>query len=243
MRPPSATFLADAWRLFRADWDALTAIVGAFVFVPALAIELLLQPVVTRATNGIDPQDGERFLSAWLTAMTANLPWILAAQMIAQFGSLTIMFFYLDRERSDVGGAMRHALVWLPWYVLAMIAVSFAALPGILLLVIGYFYVLARLAMVGPVMAAERQSGPFVAIARGLKLTRGHGFAMTSAVLLVMLGGYFAQSPFNALDQWMNINAPNPIALAIVDIFGAGFTALAALALTLVQVAAYRRLS
>ena len=124
-----------------------------------------------------------------------------------------------------------------------MVLVSLLSLIGILALVVGYFYVFGRLSLVGPVMAAEREMNPLTAIVRSFALTRGHGFTLMVVVMMVLFGGFLAHSPFSALDGWMAVYAPNPIARALVMIAASAIGAVVAIAGALVQVAACRRLS
>ncbi len=243
MRITFPDLIADAWRLWREDSETLTAITGLFIFLPVLALALLVQPTLVAATRGIDPKDAERVLNVWLDALSGQMHWVVLAQAATHFGTLTATILYLDRDRLDVRAALRRALGWLPFYLLAMVLVSLVSIPGLLLFVIGYFYLFARMALTGPVMIAERQPNPLAAIARSFALTRHHGFTMTGTVMTVLLAGFVAQWPFSAIDQWMDLNAPNPIARGIVDIGGAAVAALGGLALVLVQIAAYRRLA
>jgi hypothetical protein len=79
-------------------------------------------------------------------------------------------------------------------------------------------------------------------VVRSLNLTRGNTFALAAAFATVLLASEIAGAPFGMLDQWMIKHAPNPVARAMVDAVLAGITAFGAIAMALVQVAAYRRL-
>jgi hypothetical protein len=239
----ASTLIADAWKLWRSDRDVLTRIASVFMLLPVLAIALLLKPQLAGTLNALAPDDSAGQLTALGTWMTANLPWLLSVQIAASFGTLTILILYLDRSRPDLRIALRSALGWLTLYFIAMMIVSLLATLGIAALVIGYFFVVARLSLVGPVMIAERQSNPTAAIARSVALTRGHGLALTAVVMIVLLGGYIAQSPLDMIDSWMMVHAPNPIARAMVSIAASAVSALTAIATALVQVSAWRRLS
>lgn len=243
MRPTVSTLIADAWSLWRADRDILTRIGSVFMLLPALAVALLLEPQLAHALDLLPADDQNGRFIVFINWMSANAAWLLLVQIVANFGALTIIVLYLDRNRPDLRAALRSALGWLPLYFVAIVFVSLLSALGIAAFVIGYFFVFARLSLVGPVMIAERQSNPFAAIARSFALTRGYTFTLTGTFMIVLLGGYLAQSPLDAIDTWLTVNAPNPIARAIVDLAGSAVSALAAIALALAQVAAWRRLS
>lgn len=243
MKLTATTLIADAFVLWRADRDMLMRVASAFVLLPALAAALFLQPALAKTIEALPPDDTLAPFRATMAWMTANAPWLLLAQIAANFGALTIVMLYLDRPQPDLRGALRQALRYLPAYVVAMLIVSMVASIGLFALVIGYFYVLARLSLIGPAMVVERERNPLAALARSIALTRGHGFALTGVVIIVLLAGHIAQSPFSILDAWIAVHAPNPIARAIVDVAASGITALTAIAAALVQVAAWRRLA
>jgi hypothetical protein len=235
--------IADAWKLWRADRDVLIRIGSVFMLLPVLAVALLLEPQLAQALAIVPLDDQAGRFTAFGNWMTANAPWLLATQIAANFGALTIIVLYLDHQRLDVRTALRRALGWLPLYFGAIFLVSLLAALGIAALIIGYFLVLGRLSLVGPVMIGEGQANPFAAIARSFALTRGYTFTLTGVVMIVLLGGYILNSPLDMIDTWMAVNAPNPMARAIVDLAGSAVSALAAIAMALVQIAAWRRLS
>ena len=97
--------------------------------------------------------------------------------------------------------------------------------------------------LVGPAILAARPIGAVAAIGRSFTLTRGHMLLLAGVVLSIVLAQYLLAVPFLALDQWMTNNAPNPIARVMVDAITAGVGGAGAIAMALVQVAAWRRLS
>lgn len=243
MRPTAAILIADAWRLWRADRDILTRVGAVFMLLPTLAVTLLLEPQLAKALDLVPFDDQSGRFTAFGNWMSDNVVWLLLTQLAANFGALTIIILYLDRQRPDLRAALRSALGWLPLYFIAILTVSLLSALGIAAFVIGYFFILARLSLVGPVMIAEQQSNPFAAVARSFALTRGYSFTLTGVVMMVLLGGYILGSPLDMIDAWIAVNAPNPVARAIIDFAGSAISALAAVTLALVQVAAWRRLS
>lgn len=247
-----ASLLADAWRLWRVDWEALTGIAGPFLFLPLLAIHLLIAPdSMTPPTlpqgaspfGSIDEATAARFAADfghWF--ITAGLA-MLAVNVVAYFAGLAIAVFYAGGPGKDVRNSLVVALARLPVYLVAMVLVAFPIALGYLLFILPAFYVLGRTALIAPAIASARGVGPIDALARSFTLTRGHALTMMSLMLLVVLAGFVLQYPLLALDDWMLANAPNPIARAIVDALVALAGATSGLAMILVQIAAYRRLS
>jgi hypothetical protein len=103
--------------------------------------------------------------------------------------------------------------------------------------------VLSRTLLVAPAIIAARPIGAVAAIGRSFTLTRGHMLLLAGVVLSVVLAQYLLAVPFLALDQWMAKTAPNPIARAMVDTIAAAAATLGSIAMALVQVVAWRRLS
>ncbi|THD34744.1 MAG: hypothetical protein E7773_13850 [Sphingomonas sp.] len=251
LRP--ATIYADAWAGWRRDWPVLTAIAGMFVFLPQLALLLLVPDLPDMSTvTGTDPNDPT--MQAYMTALQA---WVghygliyLCVVLAAMYGQFAIVAVYLAPGRPTVGSALGTALRLLPRLVLASIVWMLPlGLAGMILIRLPFLIfpifalILARTLLVGPAILAARPIGAVAAIGRSFVLTRGHMLLLASVVLSVVLAQYLAALPFVAVDQWMAKHAPNPIARAIVDTFAAGTAALGATAMALVQVAAWRRLS
>jgi len=241
VKPGLSTLVSDAWRLWRADWNILLSMAGPFLFLPPLVVNLLLSPDLDRAMSAIAPNDGAARMEAFSSWMQGALPWLVLAQAVIQFGSLAILTLYLDRDRPAVGEALRTALRRLPLYLLAMILTSIVSFAGLFVLIVGYFYALARLSMTGPVLVAERQANPIAAIGRSLQLTRGSGLILMAIMLFVYGATFFIQAPFEQIQEWMATHAPNPIAEAVVGILVSALSGCSFLAIGLVQVAAYRR--
>jgi hypothetical protein len=243
MKAGFSTLVNDAWQLWRADWQVLTAIAGPFLFLPPLMINLLLSPALDLAMAKVPPENSAARMQVYSTWIQGAVPWMILAQLLVQFGSLAILTFYLARGGPTVREALRGALRILPLFVLAMIMVSLVSFAGLFLLIIGYVYAMARLSLVGATIVAERETSPFAAIARSLKLTRGSGWTLTGLILLIYGMTFVVQVPIDQVQQWMTVDAPNPVAQTIVGIAVAAISGASFLALVLVQVAAYRRLA
>jgi hypothetical protein len=249
----ATTIYADAWTAWRRDWNVLTAVAGMFVFLPQLAL-LLLVPAWpdTAALTGTDPNDpafrawAEAF-SGWLGAYGIWYVVVLAALVFGQFALVAV---YLAGPHATVGNALGVALRLVPRFVLAwtiwtlplgLLSPLLLWLPFLIMPVVAL--VGARMLLVGPAILAARPIGAVAAIGRSFKLTRGSMLLLAGVMLSILLAQFLAAIPFLALDQWMTKYAPNPVARVMVDAVTAVASALATIATALVQVAAWRRLS
>lgn len=251
LRP--ATIYADAWASWRRDWTVLSAVAGMFVFLPQLALLLLVPDFPdSSAVTSTDPADPAT--RAWTLAMEAwvqaNGIWYVGVTLCALFGQFALVAFYLSRHRATVAQALRAAITLLPRLVLASLVWAMPlGLSGLVLMRVQFLIIplfalaMARMMLVGPAILAARPIGAVAAIRRSFTLTRGNMLLLASIVLTILLAQYLVSMPFVALDQWMAKNAPNPIARLLVDSVAAGVAALSATAMALVQVAVWRRLS
>ena len=253
MRATFPGILADAWRLFRSDWNLLTAIAGLFVFLPSLASDMLIPhlPDVPEdaAAGGPALAAYQQNFAEW--AGHYGL-WMVLANLIVLFGQFAVIAVYVGGDRLAVSAALGKAarrfphlllaglVIGLPFGVIASLAMLLS--PLIVALFVLMFWLLARTFALAPVLLAEAPIGAVGAIRRSLELTRGNTFALAATVMTVILGISLLNRPFDLVDSWMVTNAPNPIARALVDGAAAAIVALGSIAMGLAQVAAYRRL-
>jgi hypothetical protein len=250
---PFLTPFRDALADWRRDGSVLLPLAGACFFLPQFACQLLLPPMPS-----VDPDaSGEAAMAAWQQAVVAWAGdygvWYLLAPLIALFGSLTVMAFYLLPRRATLGRALRRAGALYLRYLLASILVSLpmgmllsgaVAAPALLLFVAApIFYVYGRTMLIGPVIVAQAPVGAAEAVARSWRMTRGRGWvlgATFAAIFLIpslvgniglSIGGLGASEA-----------GPNPVLLAFGSALACLVTAAGALALSLVEVAVYRRL-
>ncbi|QDZ06482.1 hypothetical protein FPZ24_02495 [Sphingomonas panacisoli] len=253
MRLRATTIYADAWAAWRADWNMLTAVAGVFVFLPQLAVQLLVPALPdTSALTSTDPNDP--IFRAWMAAFSAWVGaygiWYVVVLAAMVFGQFALVAVYLAGERTTVGNALnvalrlvsRFVLAWTIWTLpLALVSPLLLWLPFLIMPMIAL--VGARMSLVGPAILAARPIGAVAAIGRSFTLTRGYMLLLAGVLLSILLAQFLAAMPFLALDQWMTTYAPNPIARAIVVAITAGVATLGTIATALVQVAAWRRLS
>lgn len=247
--------MSDAWRLWRSDWELLTAVAGLFIFLPALAMAMLIPdmpppPAAAEAVPGSATMTVyEQSVTQWMLNYGG---WQIAAQAVVLFGQFAIVALYLSGDQPATGKALataarRYPLLLLAGLIIALPIAAALLLAQLLPLLMAAFFVLvfwvlARTIALAPTLLAEAPVGALGAITRSLHLTRGNTLALAAAVMTVILAMTIATWPFEQIDAWMLVHAPNPIARAIVDAVAASITALGGIAMSLLQVAAYRRL-
>ncbi|MEN2785867.1 hypothetical protein ACFOKI_10325 [Sphingomonas qilianensis] len=237
--------LVDAWAMARADGDLLLRVAGFFFFLPQLAMLLLLPAMpplsVTAGMSDADQLVVAQKVVAWVSAYGG---WYLVGTLLVQAGSLVVLMLYLQRDRPDVAGAIRAGVRLFPRYLLAMIVVGLPLGIGVLTLVllVPAFYLLGRLLVVGPVLAAEPGLSVARSLSRSWALTRGHGLVLAGLAALTVVGGALLATPFTMIATALEAGAPNVVAIAMADAGAGVVTSAAVLATILVQIAAYRRL-
>lgn len=249
-----AAVLRAGRALWRRDGSILAPLSGLLLFLPQWAV-LLLVPELPRIGGGAEDAAA---INAWMDALgawfAAHGALYLLAMVLAQFGTLAIAALYLADPAADTRGALVRALRLLPRYLLLSLMVSLPlgtlaliALPlpgGLLFALVPIFFVLGRACLAGPVIVAERGTGAIAAIARSWALTRGHGIAIGLLVGGLGLTGQLVGAVIVAVDHVLKgAGMGNPVTLAVVDAGAAAATWASALALALVQVILYRRLS
>ena len=252
MRLRATTIYADAWAAWRRDWNVLTAVAGVFVFLPQLAL-LLLVPAMpdTSALTSTDPADPvfRAWMETFSTWVGAYGIWYIVVLAALVFGQFALVAVYLASARATVGDALgvalrlvpRFVLAWTIWTLpLALLSPLLLLLPFLIMPVVALIG--GRMMLVGPAILAARPIGAIAAIGRSFTLTRGHTLLLAGVLLSILLAQFLAVIPFLALDQWISKNAPNPVARSMVDAVTAAVSALATIATALVQVAAWRRL-
>jgi hypothetical protein len=249
MRLNITRVLVDAWQMFRRDADILVRIASVFMFVPQLALLMIVPPmpaiVLTPEMGETEQRALAQVLANWIAA---NGGWYVVATVLVHFGTLVVLSLYLRADRPDIRAAMAGAVRLFPRFLLAMIIVGLPLGIGLfwVFLLIPALYLLGRLMLTGPLLA-DRSPGHGIgvraAIARSWQATRGNGLALSGLASLSVLGGVLLGAPFVVLDKALRANAPNPIPIALVDIGAAAAVAISLLAAILIQIATYRRLA
>ena len=235
---------AEAWGLWQRDRELLLAVAGPFLFLPTLALLLLVPMAPKSLAPGASEAEMAAFLTDYAAWASANIGWFAAAGAMTLYGALALTFLYLDHRIGDLRAALLQALPLLPRYALAMILVAVPATLGVLLFVLPGIYVLGRTMLIGPAMVVERPVSAVGAIRRSIALTRGNGLALAAVAGIGLLAGQLLPAPLLAIDEAMrNANAANPIVVVLVDSAAAALASGVALALILFRIAFYRRVA
>jgi uncharacterized membrane protein len=174
----------EAVDLVRANAAVLVALAGVFFFLPDLAFLHFFPP--PQPGGGVDPNTALQLVIEYYQAC---LPWLMLEFLLRMIGTISMLLVLLG-PRTTVGGAIASSLMILPFYFLASLISGFMVLAGLLLLIVPGLYLSGRLAMIGPVVAAEGERNPIAAITRSLALTRGNGWAVLGLFILILLTGY-----------------------------------------------------
>lgn len=232
MRLDLRTIFVDAGAIWRADRELLLGLSGFFFALPSLALSLFLAPPVIPADG---TSSGSEVLFAFLMA---NIHWIALSRIAELFGVLTLFVLCLDPARPTLRGAMGQAVRALPMFLVLALLVGILVFGGLTLFIIPGFYLAGRTFVAGAAMAAERRGDPFGALFRGFALTQGHGWLLFSAWAMPWLVGQSI-----AMVAGSAAGPESGDLIVVLSSFAAAVASGAAtLAISLAQIAAYRRL-
>ena len=178
-----------AMALLVAHKEAILAIAGVFLFLPAL---LFAQFVVPPVLSG--DEDGTAILAIYSAYFSENSFSIMASNLVISFGSLAIYFALAPSRNSTVAEDLMPALKMFVIYLIANLAIAFIALPGFILFIIPGLYLTARFILVPVVIVDQRERNPIEAIKKSWALTRSNGLiiaivgTITVAVLEAVTG-------------------------------------------------------
>lgn len=239
-----AGVFADAWQMWKRDRELLLAVVGLFLFLPDLVIELYVPPMPVPTGAITDPAVMKSWwpqVEAWSSHYS---PIVTIAGLAAMFGTLMIFTLYLDPRRPNARVALLRTLTLAPCYLLAALLISLAVNIGLLLFVLPGLYALGRLMLSVPALVADRTRGVLGAISRSLALTAGNGLVLAGFACIALFAESLLSSPFHALGKAMD-GAPmaNPVVAVLLDTGAAAGVAAGLLGAILIEVALYRRLA
>ena len=235
--------LRDAWGLFRRNADLTLRLAAPFLFLPTLAVGLL---VPAPPLPGEDAADGAARAMAWVDSV-GNWAgqyggWYFATYAIGLIGTAALLALHLGGGRLTVGQALNVSLRIAPRFLLAMILVALPVGAGMLLYILPGLYVAGRLLLVGPILLAERRMPALAALARSFALTRGVGLPMAALASCTYLGGMILGQPFILLIDTVQGSGGNPVAIALLQTGAAAVALASGVAQALIALAAYRRL-
>lgn len=250
MKIDFATPFVAAWTLWRRDRALLFPIAGVLLFLPQLALVLLVPPMPRPEGGDTSPAAIEAWSQAFATWAQANGGWYVLAPVATLMATLTIATLYVDRARPTAGQGLARAATLLLRYILATILVTLpmgglllAALPAPVLgyvLALPIFYIFARTLLVAPVLVAERPIGAVAAIGRSWRLTAGQGLVLTGIYATVAVAGPIVGSMVLAIGA---LSPGNPAIGAIAGVGASLATAVAGVTIALIQVVVYGRLA
>jgi hypothetical protein len=227
--------VGGAWTLWRRERALLLPIAGVFLVLPTMAGTLWMVPPA--AADPGAPADLATLVEGMQGYVAANLHWLLLETLLGLFGMGVILALFLDTSRPTVAGAMRVALRRFPALLLAQIACQFAVVLGLLAFVLPGLYAVGRIFLIPAAIVGEPRRGAIDAMARGMQLTAGNGFALLGLQAVF----YFAAQVVIALaGAFTSVGQDNPVALAI-GVLAAGIAnGGMALIFALLRVSAYR---
>ena len=236
----------DAWSMWQRDRGLLVAIAGFFLFMPQLAWLLFGPDIAVEVAKADAAQklssDAQMQALAQLYAQYA--PLIIAITIATVFGVLAILMVYVDTAKRSVGGMLLVAMRRFPAYLVLTLIAQATAEIGIYIwyLLVPGLYVVGRLLLAGPIFAGTGV-GPFDAIARSFRMTRGSGLVLAGFATLIVFAQLLLPLPAIALGNILD-RAPlaNPVSGVIIDAVAAALAATAMLGAVLVRIALYRRI-
>ena len=205
--PPSLRFDSNrAWQdasgAVNANRDALIALAGVFIALPAFALAVLLpQP---------EPQPGADMDAAMeLAALYFQENWLalVVLGLLSTIGTMAMLILFGHASRPTVGDAIRKGLAATPIAILAQLIVGFV-MTGLILapvtllavggskamgtvgvaigiMIGGWFWI--RTGLTTPIIAAESLRNPLAAVQRSFVLTKGNvGRLLLFLALLVL---------------------------------------------------------
>jgi len=242
MTPHFARLLADAWQVFRREADLILRVAGPFVFLPALAVQLLCDPMPP-----LPAQPGnEAAMEQWMTAVTlwgqGNALWYVLADLIGMVGLAAIALLLLAPGKPTVGESLQVALRRLGRFVLLNLLVAIPVGLGLWVFVLPGLYLQARFVAALPVLAAEPRHSATRAIGRSWRMTTGASWAVLGAVVALFLAQWIAVSPLFPLDSWLRQPGhDNPFLIALVTMLLTAAGTIYNVALVLLGIVVYRR--
>ena len=232
--------LADGRALWARERALIVALGAPFLFLPALAVQLLTAPPPM-----LPAERTQASLERWLDALggwgQANAGWYLLADGVAVLGAAALTILLADPARPTVGEALGRAGRLWPRFLLASVLAAIPVGLGMWLILPGLF-LQARFVVATTVLAVEPVSASG-ALGRSWRLTRVAGGVFGAVAALFALQ-WIALTPLVPLDDWLRQPTHlNPVVLALVDGGMAAVGALYQVALVLLGVVAYRRLA
>lgn len=209
----------DTLASLRTHREGIIAVAGMLMLVPSWASGFFVPPPDIEGLTSISDifaAQNERFEQYWTL--------IIPLGIMSFFGSVAVLTLLLRTDMERIGDALFFALKLLPIYFLASLLAGLLTGFGALALLIGAFYVAARLMPVGPVVVAERDKGIFGSIVRAWDLTRGVGWNCVLLFVIVMLVAFVGLGVINLIVGTICALLAGPQGVPLVETFFSALT-------------------
>jgi hypothetical protein len=203
---------AGATGLIAQNKDTVSAIAGLFFFLPYLTVSLLAPDIANPEPIDIAPGTSpdaamEAMMEQFSQGYSENWPMFLLATIVQFIGSLALLALLSNRDRPNVGEAIKRGFGAAPSYFVSQVLVALlmavvigvplgiavasqsGMLAGLLapVLMLGALYIFVKFALLAPVIAIEGLRNPIAAMQRSWRLTKGNSFRIVLFVMLLFL--------------------------------------------------------
>lgn len=162
--------------LMRGHHQIIIAVAGVFLFLPAMASGLFLDP----APMGTTPDAVMKGVTAWLQthwlAVTAQV-------IVTTFGGTALYRCLLASKSIAAGEALVQAVPMLLFVLLANLGTSFFIVIGLNLFILPGLYVAGRLILVTPALVAQRERNILTGLGDSFRLTQGNGWRLIGMLM------------------------------------------------------------
>ncbi|AKM06326.1 glycerophosphoryl diester phosphodiesterase membrane domain-containing protein [Pelagerythrobacter marensis] len=194
---------SEATALLGANKELLAVIAGIFIFLPNLALAMLV-PDMMQGPAEVDPENPMATMQAFYAE---NGIWFFLLAIVQAVGSLSLIAMLHDR-RPTVGEAIRTGLVTLLPYLAAQLIVvlGLAIVLGVpvglaagvggaalgvivgLIAAIALIYIMVKVSLVSPEMVLGGTLNPIAALRNSWRLTKGNSLRLFAFYLLLGIG-------------------------------------------------------
>ena len=231
------------WRgarvLFSAHSEAIVAIAGFFIFMPAWVTAYVLPPLVFADLDdmaGSIRQISGYFENAW-HILVPNM-------LITMFGAFILYVLLAGRGISKVGDALSAAVVLFLPYLAASIIVGWATFAGFLMFLVPGLYLMGRLALLPVVLAQAPELGAMGAIRQSWRTSRGNAWSILIVIMFVALAVRVLSGMVMAIVVGITMGVAGDGGIPVIEAaITAIFAAVEAVAYVLLMVAIHRQLA
>jgi Uncharacterised protein family (UPF0259) len=166
--------------LMRDHQQVIIAVAGVFIFLPALASGLFMDPL----PMGKTPEQVMKGVTLWL-----QTNWIaIGLQLIVSiFGGVALYRHLLAKRPISAADAIVGSVPILLFVFLANLGTSFIIVVGLNLFVLPGLYVAGRLFFVSPVIVARDEKNILAAVTESFRLTRDNGWRLIGMAMTMIL--------------------------------------------------------